>query len=30
MHDWALWALDQIDQVSATVPKTDPADKRHG
>jgi hypothetical protein len=29
MHDWALWALDQIDQVSTAVPKTKPADRLH-
>jgi PadR family transcriptional regulator, regulatory protein AphA len=29
MHDWALWALDQIDQASTTVPKTNPTDKLH-
>jgi hypothetical protein len=27
MHDWALWALDQIDQASTTVPKTKPTDE---
>ena len=26
MHDWALWALDQIDQAGTTVPKTSPTD----
>jgi PadR family transcriptional regulator AphA len=26
-HDWALWALDRIDQSSAGVPKIDPTGK---
>lgn len=29
MHDWALWAPNQIDQSSADVSKSNPADKPH-